>query len=173
MKRLTLILIAMFISGCAGSMPQTADEFRKAIPQSSFGKVETFEVKRPLQDVARTFQKKADECLSKSIRTTSRTSTGYGVSSTTYTTTYKPTVLTRKEKVELNLQEHMEGGNIIKVYKEPEGGYYSLVLDATPVNKNTTRIDMYHGTIGNKLLIKAIKGWATGEITGCPDLTKN
>ena len=42
-----------------GTMPLTADEFRKAVPGALTGKVETFEVDRPFHAVAETFRKKA------------------------------------------------------------------------------------------------------------------
>ena len=38
---------------------------------------------------------------------------------------------------------------------------------------NKTRIDIYHPTAGaGETMTKAIKGWATGENVGCPDLTQ-
>ena len=75
-----------------------------------------------------------------------------------------------KKRAELHLQEKMEGS--IKVHKEPKGGYYSLVVDATPLGKKKTRLDIYGPSIGKKTMIKAIKGWASGTVKGCPDLTK-
>jgi hypothetical protein len=46
-----------------------------------------------------------------------------------------------------------------------------MVVDAVPLGKNSSEIIMYRSSVGNKALIKAIKGWAAGEKTGCPDLT--
>lgn len=171
MKNQVLLIVALFtmlLSGCAISHPQTAEEFRKAVPGAFMGKVETFEVNRPLSEVAKTFQKKAPECLNVTIKTTSQTRMSYQV----IITTYKPTVLVTEKKAELHVQFHHEAG-VLNVSKEPEGGYYLIVADAIPLDKNTTRVDLYRPSMGYDALIKAIKGWAAGENLGCPDLTKN
>jgi hypothetical protein len=101
------------------------------------------------------------------VKTTSKTHQSYQV----IVTTYKPTVLVTDKKAELHVQMHHEKG-VLKVSKEPEGGYYLLVADAIPVDKNTTRVVLYRPSMGYDVLIKAIKGWATGANQGCPDLTK-
>ncbi len=157
------------LTGC-GTMPQTADEFRKAVPGAVTGKVETFDVNRPFGAVAKTFEKKGPECLNKTVSVTSTTPGKYGPVVSTYTVTYKPTVRVTKKKAELHVQQHTD--NTLKVHKEPEGGYYLLVADAYPVSKNKTRVDLYCPAIGHKVLIKAVKGWGTGENVGCPDLTQ-
>jgi hypothetical protein len=166
---LTSTLLTILLSGCAAlsGHPQTAEEFREAVPGAFLGKVETFEVKRPFSDVANTFQKKAPECLHMTIKTTSQTNMSYQV----IVTTYNPTVLVNADKAELHLQQHHDAG-VMNVTKEPEGGYYLLVADAYPVNENTTRVDLFRPSVGYDVLIKGIKGWASGDILGCPDLTK-
>jgi len=161
--------LAAVMTGC-GTMPQTADEFRKAVPGAMTAKVETFEVDRPFSDVAATFKEKGPECLNKTVTTTSTTPGQYGPVVSTYTVTYKPTVRVTGGKAELHVQQHSD--NTVKVYQEPEGGYFLLVADAYPVNENRTRIDLYCPSIGQKVLIKAVKGWGTGENVGCPDLTQ-
>jgi hypothetical protein len=147
--------------------PQTAEEFRSAVPGAFMGKVESFEVDRPFSDVAGTFQKKAPACLHKTVRTTSQTNMSYQV----IVTTYNPTVLVGDDKAELHLQQHHEAG-VLNVTKEPEGGYYLMVADAFPVGDNRTHVDLYRPSMGFDVIVKGIKGWATGEIQGCPDLTK-
>jgi hypothetical protein len=87
-------------------------------------------------------------------------------------TRFKPTVLVSEKKVELHVQQHHEAG-VLNVTKEPEGGYYLLVADAYPFGDGRTQIDMYRPSMGHGVLIQAIKGWATGENVGCPDMTKN
>ena len=158
--------VAITLAGCAVNMPQTADEFRQAVPGSFSGKVETFETQRSVKDIARTFRKKAPECLQVAIETTSQTSGSYQH----YITTYKPTVVVSSGKVELHVQRHMD--NVVNISPEPAGGYFLLVADAYPVGKKTTRVDLYRPALGFDILTKAIKGWATGESLGCPDLTK-
>lgn len=141
------------------------DEFRQAVPGA---KVEKFEVSRPFRDVARTFQTKAPECLNVRVRTTSQSMTSYQV----IVTAYKPTVVVTDARAELHVQGHHEAG-VISVTKEPEGGYYYLVADAYPLNRNRTRIEIFGPSKGAEVLIKAVTGWATGQSIGCPDLTKS
>ena len=51
-----MFLVVLALSGCV-SHPQTAEEFRKAVPAAFSAKVETIEVNRPFSQVASTFQK--------------------------------------------------------------------------------------------------------------------
>lgn len=164
-------LSALLLTGCAGTMPQTADEFRQMVPEAMTGKMESFDVDRPFRDVARTFEKNGPRCLDVAVEITSTTYSKYGPMVSRYTVTYTPTVVVDRERAELHVQQHMD--NTLKVYKEPEGGYFLLVADAYPVDGKRTRVDLYRPSIGNKLLVKAVRGWADGTRDGCPDLTKN
>lgn len=159
-------LASVWLAGCI-SHPQTAEEFRKAVPGAFSAEVETFEVARSFDDVANTFKEMAPACLNKRIKTTSRTHMSYQV----IVTAYKPTVLVTGDKAELHVQQHHEAG-VLNVSKEPEGGYYLLVADAQPIGSGRTRVDLYRPSIGHGVLVKAIRGWATGEQVGCPDLTQ-
>ena len=161
-----MVLGLVALSGCI-SHPQTAEEFRKAVPGAMTAKVETFEVDRPFNQVASTFEKMGPNCLSKTIKMTEHTKTSHLV----VVTTYKPTVLVTGKKAELHLQFHHDQG-VIGVSKEPQGGYYLLVADAQPITQTKTRIDLYRPSMGHGVLIQAVKNWATGENVGCPDLTK-
>lgn len=154
-------------TGCAIQQPQTAEEFRQMVPGATFGKTETFEVKRPLAQVAETFQKRAPACLSVSVRTTSQTTTSYQV----IDTDYKPTVRVTPQRAELHLQQHHRSG-VIKVSKEPEGGYYLMVVDAYPATATSTRVQIFSPSIGVAPIVTAVKGWANGDNLGCPDMTK-
>jgi len=161
---IVLNLLALF--GCI-SHPQTAEEFRKAVPGALSAKVEMFEVDRSFSQVANTFQKMGPNCLSKTIKTTSQTNKSYQV----IVTTYKPTIVVTGKKAELHVQFHHDQG-VINVSKEPVGGYYLLVADAQPLSPTKTRIDLYRPSMGHGVLVQAVKNWANGEIVGCPDLTK-
>ena len=169
MSRSHVFIVLLSLLGLCGciSHPQTAEEFRKAVPGAFSATVETFEVDRPFNQVANTFQKMGPNCLSKTIKTTSQTNMSYQV----IVTTYKPTVLVTANKAELHVQQHHEQG-VVNVSKEPDGGYYLLVADARPINKSKTRVDLYRPSMGFGVLIQAVKNWATGENVGCPDLTK-
>jgi hypothetical protein len=161
--------LAALLTGCATQFPQTAEEFRQQVPGAVMGKVQTFEVNRPFREVARTFQAKAPECLNVSVRAVEQ---GSGSYYSKVVTTYKPTVVVGESKAELHVQRHFQG-NVMIPGKEPEGGLYTLVADATPLDQARTRIDIYAPSHGVDVLVKAVTGWATGQNLGCPDLTKN
>jgi hypothetical protein len=160
------IAILSFLNGCAGHMPQTADEFRKELPGAFLGEVEKFQVNRSYADVGRSFQKMAPQCLDVRIKSTSQSNTSYSV----VVTKWNPTVKINDQKAELHIQQLHEQG-VLNVYEVPENGYYMMVVDAIPMGKNSSEVVMYRSSVGNKALIRAIKGWAAGEKIGCPDLT--
>ena len=169
MRKIAALAACALAAGCAVNFPQNAQEFREQIPGATFGQKKTFEAKRPFRDVAKTFQAKAPECLSVSVRTVSQSATSYQ----NILTTYKPTVLVKADKAEIHVQRHYQGGGVIIPGKEPEGGLYVVVADATPIDRGRTRIDIYGPTRGADAIIHAITGWATGQNVGCPDMTKN
>lgn len=165
---LTGLLAAACVAGCAGGkQPMSAEEFRKVAPGAFLMKSESYEVNRPLRQVGAAFQKRAPECLTKTVRMTSQSTT----SSQVIVTSYKPTVVVGSDRVELHLQRRHDQG-VMKVYDEPADGHYILVVDAYPVGSNRTRIQLTGVSKGHDVIYRAINGWATGENLGCPDLTK-
>ena len=161
------VVTVLALPGCVTSHPQTAQEFREAVPDAFMAEVESFEVDRPFSDVAQAFQSRAPGCLNGRVKTTSQTNMSYQI----IVTAYKPTVQVSAERAEIHLQQHHEQG-VMNITEEPDGGYYLLVTDAYPIDAAHTRIDMYRPSMGYKPIIQAIKGWATGDNMGCPDLTK-
>jgi len=164
--RVAFTVLCALLAGCA-QQPQTAQEFREAIPGAFMGKVQTFEAKRPLAAVAKTFQARAPDCLNVSVRSVSQSSTSYQ----NILTVYKATVVNNPHKAELHLQRDFKSGVLVPG-KVPPGGLYYVVADATPIDKSRTRIDIYGPSVGTDTLVRAINGWATGENLGCPDMTK-
>lgn len=160
-------LSTFFLFGCAGTMPQTAEEFRKVVPGAFMAEVETFEVQRPFNEIAKTFQTMAPKCLDVTIKTVSDTYQSHQVIIAKYT----PTVIVTEDKAELYVQERHEAG-VMTVYKEPEKGHFLMVIDVVPLSKNISQITMYRPSKGREVMVKAIKGWASGNNIGCPDLTK-
>ena len=161
---------ALFLlAGCATQNPQSAEEFRQAVPGAMMAKHESFEAKRPLREITRTFEARAPECLNVSVRTVSQTSTSYQ----NILTTYRATVKATAQKAELHLQRDFKGGGVVMVGKVPPGGHYMLVADATPIDARRTRIDIYAPKMGADVVVRAVTGWATGENLGCPDMTKS
>ena len=163
---LAYVMGAFLFTGCI-SHPQTAQEFRIAVPDAFMAEVETIEVDRPLSEVAEAFKKRAPKCLSVRVKTVSQSSTSYQV----LVADYYPTVVIGDKKAELHLQRHYESG-VLNVSEEPKNGYYLLVVDAIAVGKNKTKIVLYRPSVGFDSLITAIKGWASGKNMGCPDLTQ-
>lgn len=168
MKQAIAAMMMLGAAGCAMQYPQTADEFRRELPGAFMGSVQSFETNRSVRDVGRVFQARAPECLSVKVRTVSQSATSYQ----NIVATYKPTVLVTEKRAEIHLQRHYERG-VITPGKEPEGGHYMLVADATPLDRNRTRIDIYAPKMGADAVIRAISAWAKGESTGCPDMTRN
>lgn len=166
-RALAVLMAAAAVAGCAGKMPMNAEEFRKAAPGAFLMKSESYEVNRPLRQVAAAFQKRAPECLSGRVRMTEQSAR----SSSVVVTTYKPTVVVGTDRAELHLQRRHDQG-VVKVYDEPPDGHYILVVDAYPVGSNRTRIQLIGPSKGHDVIYRAINGWATGENLGCPDLTK-
>ncbi len=162
----TILILMFFPFGCV-SMPQTAEEFRQAVPGAFMAQVETFEVNRPFMEVAKTFQSMGPKCLDVRIKTISDTYQSHQVIVAKYT----PTVIVSGKKAELYVQERHEAG-VLAVRQEPEEGHFLMVVDAIPLDKSRTKITMYRPSKGHDVMVKAIRGWATGEKVGCPDLTK-
>lgn len=162
-----IVLTSLVTTGCVGKMPQSAEEFRQALPGAFMGKLETYEVDRSTADIGKTFQKYAPKCLDVTLETTSRTTSSYQHIVTEYT----PTVIVNQNRTELHLQEkHRQG--VMTVYDEPDAGHYLLVVDATPLGTKTSKIDIYRPSMGFDTMVAAIKNWTRGENLGCPDLTK-
>ena len=163
MKKTALLCAASvpLLGGCF-TIPMSAGEFREAINKSYPANVETYEVNRPVADVAKTFQKKAKECLNFELTSTHKTGLGLGEHTRTYAIA-KPTVLVSPGKTELHFQVKSVGN----MAKEPPDGNYYLVADASSVGKAKTRVEVYRS--GAAVLKDAVRGWANGDERGCPD----
>lgn len=146
-----VVLCVAFLYAC--SIPMTTSEYRQAAKSgAALLTTETFEVNRPLSEVAKTFKKKAPECLDFAIGSTERPVIGIG-STTRYYGTAKQTVLVSENKAELHFQ--VKYANTIT--KEPQDGSYYLIADAYPSGKGKTRVDIYRRTCA-KVLAEAVKG---------------
>jgi hypothetical protein len=80
-------------------------------------------------------------------------------------------VIVGKNKAELHLQRIFEKG-VVMAYQEPPKGHFVMVVDAIPLSAKKTRIDIYRPSKGVDVIVRAIKGWASGKNLGCPDMTK-
>ena len=161
------VSLSLVLTACVTSHPQSAEEFRVAAPDAFMGMKETMEVDRPFSAVAATFRQKAPECLNVKVEMTSQSATSYHV----VVTAYKPTIIVNNERAELHVQQTHEKG-VLNVTEVPDGGYYLLVADAYPLNDSRTRLELFGPSRGYDVLIRAVKGWASGDNLGCPDMTK-
>ena len=158
---------ALLVQACV-QLPQTAEEFRSAVPGAAMMKTETYEVSRAFVDVAAALKSRGHECLNVSVRTTSHQ---VGQSYQSYLTHYRATAFTSKQHAELHVQQLHEGGGVIYPSEPPPGGVYMLVVDAYPAAPHRTRIELYGPAVGYRSLYRAIRGWASGADLACPDMT--
>jgi hypothetical protein len=167
LARLSSIVLLAWC-GCF-SMPQTAAEFREAVPGSLSAKHRSYEVERSYAAISEELSRRSDECLNVSVEVSS---VGYR-SASHWTDHYKPTVVVADGRTELYLQQHKVQGNLIKPHKEPEGGYYMLVVDVGRLSRDHVKVDMYAPRIGYDHLVDAVDGWIRGTSSLCPDLAEN
>lgn len=160
-------VVGFFLAGCSIQYPQNAAEFRKMLPESTFGTKEEITSSRSLAEITATFKKMAPQCLDVRIRSEERSNTSYHV----VVTHYKPTVIAGPQKVELHVQMEHEKG-VITPGKVPPGGLYLMIIDVTATGNGKSKAVFYHPSMGYGSMIKGISGWVTGENIGCPDLTK-
>jgi len=158
-------LISVLLQACV-QMPQTAEEFRKLVPGAMMTKTDTYQVNRPMSEVAATFERLAPKCLNVTVQTVSHSTTSFQ----NLIARYKATVVRSSERAELHVQQLYETG-VLYPSKPPEGGVYLLVADAYPQPNSSTRIQLYGPSMGYEALYRAIRGWASGENLGCPDMT--
>ena len=159
--RFLAALAGAALAGCFAT-PMTPGEFRETIKGSGMGKHESFEVKRPVGEVARSFKKKAPECLNYKLTSTQTPTIGVSSSPRVYAVA-REKVIQSGGRVELHFQVESVGN----LAKEPPGGNYIVVADAVSLGADRTRVDIYRG--GGALVAQAIRAWASGDERGCPD----
>jgi hypothetical protein len=155
------VVTVVGLGGCF-TIPMNAAQYRETIKDNSFGKIERFEVKRSVADVARSFKKKAPECLNFQLTSTKTPTIGFGSSTRVYAIA-KPTVIQSANRVELHFQVQSVGN----LAKEPPDGNYYLVADAQAVGKDRTKVEIYRAAAA--VVAEAVRAWANGDERGCPD----
>jgi hypothetical protein len=170
--RLLLVLsTALLVFGCASlQQSRTADELRNNVKHgAAFTSREVFEVKKPYRQVSDTVKKKWLECLDS--RGTSAIHRG-GNTFGSATNTYKPKAAVTERRTELTLQHRVTGTGITQVGGPPPEGFFIVVTDIYPVDKNASRVDVQKHMPGYEGVMKAIHNWAEGSNMGCPDLAQ-
>jgi hypothetical protein len=158
--------LALLLTGC-GSMPRTPDILvQNAKDGSMFSDKEIFVVNRPIEQIADIFKRKSTDCLNVQVTRTWREN---GLLSKEERV-YKPSLQITKQRTRLMLQTKVL--NNTDLGGPPPDGWYMMVADAYPVDKNTTRVESYVQWTGENIVFKAVKHWANGTNMGCPDMTK-
>lgn len=170
-KSLTSLLMLVVLLAACGAMPKTADEFRATLKQNPnmMGvRVEHFDINRPMPQAARFVKKKTEECLKKTIRHKSKTSSGGMLTSYSDSlVSYKPVTEISATKATISMTE-----NWTNLKGEPtQEPYFAFVMDIKPVSSNKSKADLYY-TWGEPRprIAKALTAWATGTDIGCPNL---
>ena len=157
------VLCGCMLAGCA-SLPKTPEEYRsQAI---SGGDVENIEVNRPFREVAATFRDRASTCLQDLVTTTITGPVSRRMMTKWF---YHPTVLVTDRKAELSVQMATTQRPLFG--DPPENGFYVIVAQAVPIDSRRTRVTVYGSSVFYDKLYAAVKGWATGAITACPDMS--
>jgi hypothetical protein len=158
----------LLFSGCALE-PKTADQLRDNVKnKATFTSRDVFEVKKPYRQVSDTLKKKWMECLD-STGTSSFHRGGNTFGSMTHI--YKPKVAVTEQSTQLTLQHKVTGTGISQLNPPPDG-FFIIVADVYPVDKNTSRVDVQKQTPAYADAMKAIRNWAEGTNMGCPDLSQ-
>jgi hypothetical protein len=99
-KILLLGVLVAVLAGCSMQYPQNAAEFRKMLPESTFGTREEITSSRSLAEITATFRKMAPQCLDVGCSKSAQ------IKLPRIVTHYKPTVIASPQKVELQQMEH-------------------------------------------------------------------
>jgi hypothetical protein len=143
------------------ALPQNAEEFRKEASTRRFYVVEEFEVDRTFTDLAAVFKKKTEECLLNMVYEV----VWYG----RQTVSYYPSVIMGKNKVEFILQT--KHNNAVYFGRTPpKGGEYRIVAEAVPISKDKVHVVIYRFKNQFTNTANAVRHWAKGTNSGCPDL---
>lgn len=156
MKNLAALWVASSLAGCM-SVPLTSTEFRDSVRQEG-RYMESYTASRSFNEVTRTVKRMSDECLnfSMTIKENGIVKKPWGYANTTF--------VASSQRAELHFQRKIP--KQIGTYHEK--GMYYLVADMTPAGANKTKVDVYYWDDA-AVAAKAIRGWATGDMLGCPD----
>jgi hypothetical protein len=169
---LTLILAIALLSGC-GSMPKTPElMIQNAKDGKMMSEKDVFEVKRPLSQVSAVFKKKANECLRQDVSNNMVVGSASGPRlNQRQVHALTPKVIVGKQHTRLTLQVKTTEG-ATELGDIPPDGWYMMVVDAYPVDKNSTRVESYYQYTSYHGAFTAVKLWANGTNMDCPDLTQ-
>ncbi len=170
MRRITpLLMCSALLAGCESSPPQNALEFREWARKSP-ANVDSFEVSRPLADVASVLRQQSAQCLNVKVRLMRRH--GSGPAKHARLVTYKTTFVSRDNNAELDVQGKTKGRNQTEAKTAPPDGPFLVVMDATAVSANRTKVDIYRRSSegADDAIRAAVAHWVNGDNLDCPVL---
>jgi len=157
--RARITLIAFLLVGCGGAA-LSPEDFR----QQMAGSAERLDVDRPMRDVGATFRERAAACLN----VTTKRYGGPAVRYTMQVWAYTATVVATDTRVELHVRAKYEG---VTLYDQGSNGAYIFLAHATPLGARRTHLELWTYALRGDALRNAVKGWASGSFSGCPDLS--
>lgn len=161
-----LIALALMLSGCV-TAPKNPAEFRAMGKEGKyFMSSETVTVKRPYAQVVQTYKQRAPACLNVVVESSFK----QGYTRTTEKREWTARVRDGGKHMECTLQSKITGGNVKELVDYPnKDGHYMFMVDAYPVDQNSTRIVITQVPTLAESLTLAAKNWASGSNMGCPD----
>lgn len=147
--------------------PKTAQEFREGVSRASFGaEIMNVAIARSPSSVHSSMRRGVDQCLNRTVTTTSSTPGPYGPQVSRVTTQYSTSYRVSGGKGELAMYSKVLGSAFLGL-PQPEGMRY--VVDVVPA-AGGTRLDIYGGKWGDNKLDAAVVSWAKGGAIRCPKL---
>ena len=165
MRRLAFVgvLVAAF-PALAIDVPQTREEFVKAISDGRGAEVETLEIDRGLDDVYVVLEERAKTCLD--VQVTRTANVGYVERSSS---DYNPTVRrVARDRAEFTLQVAHNPRGV--GHTPPAGGLYMIAVDLRSIDENHTEAVVYRPKIGAGKVTDSLKQWVAGSASECPKL---
>ena len=145
-------------------VPQTRQEFVKAVVSGRGAEVETLTADQPLDRVYAILEERASACLD--VEVTRTANVGYVERSSS---NYNPTLRrVGEDRAEFTLQvQHNPRG---VGHTPPPGGLYMMAVDLRSIDGSHTEIVLYRPNIGVKKITESLKQWSAGDPTPCPKL---
>jgi hypothetical protein len=156
----------MALCGCAGNNPQTREDFVKTRQAGvPFNMMDSYVANRRFEDVVKSLQQKAGECLNVD---STMTRTQGGVTVMNARDEYRTTVrVLDRDRAQLTTQFHMK--NQIVTQQVPEGGFYARAVDIERASPRSTKVTYYGPSLDSgKKVWATIKDWSEGKSSPCP-----
>jgi hypothetical protein len=159
-----LVTASVLLLGGCSTVTGNPEEFRQQIAADAFGAAEKFDVDRSLREVGAILRERASACLN----VTTKNYGGPAVRYTMQAWNYTANVVTTDGRVELHVRAKYQG---LTLYDQGQNGVYIFLAHATPLGARRTHLEMWTYASRGDTLRAAVKGWAGGSFSGCPDLS--